>query len=71
MDIEIATKDVMIFRAVAELHSKSIDQGFLSSLGLKFLTLLYEAIVADKDSILIILKAHDEVCGYVCGTQNM
>ena len=45
------------YRKVAQVHAASINRGFLSSLGERFLALLYEAIDADRNSILIVSKA--------------
>ena len=53
------------------IHSSCIDQGFLSSLGLSFLTFLYECIDLDKNSTLIIEKKNDKVVGFVAGGKGM
>lgn len=39
-----------IYRAVADLHTQNIDQGFLSTLGPGFLSLLYQAIDKNPES---------------------
>lgn len=59
------------YRQVAAIHLSCINQGFLSSLGLGFLTLLYESIDLDKNSILIIEKKNDNVLGFVAGGKSM
>jgi len=56
---------------VARIHSTCIDLGFLSSLGLSFLALLYEAIDADEKSILILEKKNNQVVGFVAGGRGM
>ena len=43
----------------------------MSSLGLGFLTLLYECIDLDKSSTLIIEKKNDNVLGFVAGGKSM
>lgn len=43
----------------------------MSSLGLSFLTLLYECIDLDKNSTLIIEKKNDNVLGFVAGGKSM
>ena len=58
------------YRQIASIHLSCIDQGFLSSLGHSFLTLLYECIDLDKNSILIIEK-NDNVLGFVAGGKSM
>jgi ribosomal protein S18 acetylase RimI-like enzyme len=56
---------------VARIHATCIDLGFLSSLGQCFLALLYEAIDADENSILILEKKKDKVVGFVAGGRGM
>lgn len=56
---------------MALIHLTCIDQGFLSSLGLSFLTLLYECIDYDENSTLIIEKINDKVLGFVAGGRTM
>jgi len=59
------------YREVAQIHSTCIDLGFLSSLGPRFLALLYESIDADEKSILILEKKQDKVIGFVAGGRGM
>lgn len=56
---------------VARIHSTCIDLGFLSSLGLGFLALLYEAIDVDEKSILILEKKNNQVVGFIAGSRGM
>lgn len=60
-----------VYRAVAYLHFEHINKGFLSSLGVPFLTLLYEAIDENKDSVLIVEKVNGKVIGFVSGTVGL
>ena len=60
-----------VYRALAQLHFKYLNKGFLSSLGIPFLTLLYEAIDANKESILIVEKVNGKVIGFVSGTNGL
>ena len=60
-----------VYRAVAQLHFDHIKKGFLSSLGIPFLTLLYEAIDANKESTLIIEKVDGKVIGFVSGAARL
>jgi hypothetical protein len=55
------------YRAVAELHLSEINEGFLSTLGLKFLMLMYEAIDKSPDSTLIIIYVDRKIIGFVTG----
>ena len=59
------------YRCVAKLHAASIDQGFLSTLGPRFLALLYRAIDESPDSVLILAREDDQVVGFVAGTLDM
>jgi len=59
------------YRKVAHMHATCISGGFLSALGERFLTLLYEAIDADKNSILIVEKSGGDLIGFVAGGRGM
>ena len=61
----------MDYRRVAQLHAENIDQGFLSTLGPRFLSLLYQAIDACPESCLLLARDGDKVVGFVAGTLNM
>lgn len=64
-------------RQAACLHIQGISAGFISSLGLPFVTALYEAIAEDKNSLGFVAvpgDASDLVnqaqCGLCCGSEN-
>lgn len=61
----------LICREVAKIHSQSINQGFLSSLGVNFLTLLYESINVDPNSALFFECIDGKVVGFVAGGRGM
>lgn len=65
-----ATK-VATYRAVAHIHATCINQGFLPTLGERFLSLLYEAIDADPSSALFVEQSDGEVVGFVAGGRGM
>ncbi len=71
MDLNNLTLSKEDYKSVAILHSNYINKGFLSSLGVPFLTLLYEAIDKDKKSVLIVKKVDAVVVGYVTGSSGM
>jgi len=56
-----------IYRQVAEMHATTINQGFLSELGPRFLTLLYEAIDQSPSSVLIVEEEAGHLRGFVSG----
>lgn len=59
------------YRQVAALHAASIDQGFLSSLGERFLALMYSAIDGAPDGVLIVEEREGRVLGFVAGAAGM
>jgi len=60
-----------IYKEVAKLHIKSMEQGFMPTLGESFLSLLYESIDADPNSVLIIETKNEKVIGFVTGGSGM
>lgn len=60
-----------IHRQVAELHASAISQGFLSELGPRFLTLLYEALDQSAASVLIVEVEGQKVSGFVSGGSGL
>ena len=56
------------YRAIASLHCDHINQGFLATLGIPFLTLLYQAIDNDSQSVLLVERKDSKVVGFVSGT---
>lgn len=63
--------DETTLRQVAELHATCIDQGFLSSLGPRFLTVLYRAIDRCDSAVLIVEQDSSGVIGFVTGGSGM
>jgi len=60
-----------VYKSVAKLHKKSIEQGFLPILGVRFLTLLYWAIDTEKDSVLIVEESDGDVVGFVSASLSL
>ena len=59
------------YRQVAALHAVSIDQGFLATLGVPFLALMYRAIDEAADSVLLTEERAGRVVGFVSGGLGM
>jgi ribosomal protein S18 acetylase RimI-like enzyme len=59
------------YRQVAALHAASIDRGFLATLGIPFLALMYEAIDEGQDSVLLVEERDGRVSGFVSGGCGM
>lgn len=60
-----------IYQRIAQLHAENINQGFLSSLGPRFLALLYQAIDESPASTLILAREGDQIVGFVSGALSM
>lgn len=56
---------------VAQLHVRCLDQGFLATLGERFLALMYEAIDAGQDSTLLTIERNGEIAGFITGGVGM
>ncbi len=54
--------------AVASLHARLIAEGFLSSLGARFLTRLYRRITRSEGSFLIVAEADGSPIGFIAGS---
>lgn len=60
-----------LYRQVAALHISNIDQGFLSTLGIRFVSLLYQAIDESKESVLLVVERDGRVVAFVAGGKGM
>ncbi len=56
---------------IARIHSDGIFKGFLSTLGVRFLYLLYESIDKSKGSLLLVAKSDGKIVGFVAGTRDI
>lgn len=56
--------------AVARLHADAIDQGFLATLGVGFLSLLYRAIDESPSGILLVEEREGRLAGFVAGSEE-
>ncbi len=68
MDKKLQKLNSNDYKVIASLHSDNINQGFLASLGVPFLTLLYEVIDKDSKSVLLVERVDHSVVGFVTGT---
>lgn len=59
------------YRQVAALHATNINRGFLATLGIPFLALMYEAIDQAGDSVLLTEELDGRVLGFVSGGKGM
>ncbi len=61
-------KKAQIYADVAKLHITNLNSGFLPSLGVKFLSLMYRCIDESKFTILILKYTNDKLSGFVTGS---
>lgn len=59
------------YRQVARLHVRCLDQGFLATLGERFLALMYEAIDRADGTALLVEEAAGDVQGFITGGTGM
>lgn len=71
MDVKLHKLNISDYRAIARLHCDYINKGFLATLGVPFLTLLYEAIDKDSESVLLVERVDRRVIGFVTGTGEL
>ncbi len=69
---QVEFKDLQAAHAgqVAALHIQCISTGFISSMGIDFVTSLYEAIVRSKSSFGVVAVRNEKVLGFVAFTTN-
>ena len=56
--------------AIARLHAEMIETGFLSSLGVGFLRLLYQGLIESERGRVIVAVADETVVGFIAGTDD-
>lgn len=57
-------------RAIARLHQQNITDGFLSSLGTRFLNQLYRSLVVWPGAVVLVADAGSGPLGFVAGIEN-
>lgn len=57
--------------SIAQLHREGIKKGFLSSLGIPFLSRLYWAIGNEPGACVIIAEENDQVAGFISGVVDI
>lgn len=68
MEIKLANKNDS--REIAVIHQQEINQGFLSQLGVKFLSKLYEAMVLSENCFVLVAKENNQIVGSISGCLN-
>jgi ribosomal protein S18 acetylase RimI-like enzyme len=57
--------------AMARLHASEIGEGFLPTLGPRFLTLLYQRVVRSQSSFAFVADPGDGAVGFAAGTESL
>ena len=55
------------YRQLASIHKAEINEGFLPTLGLPFLTRLYQSLSNSPHSFLIVAEERKKIVGFICG----
>ena len=61
------TAPIRAYRQVASIHKAEIKEGFLSTLGVSFLSLLYQSLSTSPHSFLILAEDEGKIIGFICG----
>jgi len=69
MDIRIM--DTLDSEKVAKIHIESIDAGFISSLGLRFVKALYKRICLSKKGFVYVADDKGDIKGFIAGTEDV
>lgn len=69
--IEFYQLEVVHTGLIAQLHIQGISTGFISSLGIDFVTALYKATAKDKYSFGFVAEENERVLGFVAFTANL
>ncbi|HBH45813.1 MAG TPA: hypothetical protein DDX47_00385 [Candidatus Jacksonbacteria bacterium] len=56
---------------IAHLHQQEITRGFLSQLGLNFLTKLYQTLIEFPQSFVVVAEVGGQLAGFVSGCDNL
>ena len=71
MDLKKHSLNICDYKEVARLHHDCLNESFLGTLGIPFLTLLYEAIDKDNESVLFVKRENNVIVGFVSGTNRI
>ena len=71
MTVKISPLECSHAREVAQLHIQCISTGFISSLGLNFVTSLYESIAQSESCFGCVAQKDQQVIGFVAFTSDL
>ncbi len=55
---------------IVKLHLSTLKESTLNQLGKKFLAIVYKTIIADSQSIFLVLRNEGKIIGFLAATQN-
>jgi len=58
------------FNQIAKIHQDEIVEGFLSTLGVKFLSKLYCSLCDSPYAFLYVAVINNRICGFICGSTD-
>jgi ribosomal protein S18 acetylase RimI-like enzyme len=70
-DVKIVKLSPEYAKEVAELHISGISTGFISSLGIDFVTVLYRAIEESEHSVCLMAQKDSKVVGFAAFTTDL
>jgi len=70
-EIELYPLQAIHARPIAKLHIEGINEGFISSLGIDFLTALYEAIAESEFGFGFVARENGMIVGFLALTTNL
>jgi hypothetical protein len=65
MDIKSYKLNFNGYRAIPKTRCNQINKDFLASLGAPFLTLIYESIDKDSESVLLLERVNNSIIGFI------
>jgi hypothetical protein len=68
--MKIMNKNNSMYIEVAQLHINSMENGFLPTLGVGFLSLLYKCIDESDSAVLIVKYNNKKMVGFVSATNG-
>ena len=58
------------FNQIAKIHQVEIIEGFLSTMGVKFLSKLYSNLCDSPYAFLYVAMINNRICGFICGSTD-
>ncbi|MFQ5751211.1 MAG: GNAT family N-acetyltransferase [bacterium] len=69
--IQVQKAQIKHCDVLSNLHKKNIHQGFLSRLGKRFLSHLYELLVTSKSAFCLVIEDKGKIIGFISGADSL